>query len=99
MQFSSTCLTGCQLEDLYASDMGLRAVFQEKEDGRSDIVEYASGKLSPQERCYCTAEEVLTVEGGLLESFGATWKVGNSSYTLKTHPFSGFIVCLVQNQN
>lgn len=51
-----------------ASDLGLGAViFHKREDGGRDIVEYGSRKLSPTERCYCTAEK---------EALAVVWAVG-----------------------
>lgn len=65
-----------------ASDIGLGAVlFHEKVGGGKDIIEYASRKLSPTERNYCTAEK---------EALAVVWAVGKFRGYLEGRRFKLF---------
>lgn len=65
-----------------ASDIGLGAVlFHEGVGGGKDIIEYASRKLSPTERNYCTAEK---------EALAVVWAVGKFRGYLEGRKFKLF---------
>ena len=76
--------------------MGLEAVlFQEKRMEEETMWNMPVENSSPRKTLLHSKERAV----GLLVNFEANWKVGNSSYTLTTRLFSGFIVSLIQNLN